>query len=278
MNTMLNTPFDIVFSDVDGTLCDDGHQPIEQSVPALRQLAKRGIPFCLVSARMPEGLMPIQRALDFSGPLVCYSGAYVLDENGAELESHPIDIDVAVGVKEFLTSQLPGVCCNVYGYHAWTVDDDTDPRVMNEEALVHVKAEIAHDVRSRYGSDGIHKFMLIGEPGQIDKARARVSREYPDLNVVPSSPILLEIMSGGASKGAGVQRVCSHFGLDVSRAIAFGDGLNDLDMFRAVGKSYAMANATAEVKAAAHATIPWSNDQNGVARAIEDLLGGESYR
>ena len=261
-------PFDIVFTDVDGTLCDDGHQPIAQSVPAIARLSALGIPLCLVSARMPEGLTPIQEALSFAGPLVCYSGAYVLDESGAVLESHPIPIDVAAEVKEFLATELPEVCCNVYGYHDWTVDDDHDPRVVNEEALVHVKAQVAHDVRSRYGEGGVHKFLLMGEPAQIDAARARVSSAYPELNVVPSSPILLEIMSGAASKGEGVRVVCAHCGIDPSRSAAFGDGLNDLDMFSAVGHAFAMANAVPEVKAAAAETIPWTNDQNGVARTI----------
>ncbi len=272
MTNRRENPFDIVFTDVDGTFCDDGHQPIAQGVPAIARLSELGIPLCLVSARMPEGLTPIQEALAFSGPLVCYSGAYVLDETGSVLESHPIGIDVAAEVKEFLATELPEVCCNVYGYHDWVVDDDQDPRVRNEEGLVHVKAEVAHDLGARFGERGVHKFLLMGEPAQIDAARARVSAEYPELNVVPSSPILLEIMSGEASKGEGVRAVCARFGIDPSRSAAFGDGLNDLDMFAAVGHAFAMANAVPEVKAAAAETIPWTNDQNGVARTILERL------
>lgn len=263
----------IVFTDVDGTLCDDGHQPIPQSVPAIRRLSERGIPLCLVSARMPEALAPIQRALSFTGPLVCYSGAYVLDERGEVLLSHPIDIAAAAEIKEFLVSELPNVCCNVYGYHTWTVDDDGDPRVRNEEALVHVKAEVAHDVRGRFGAAGVHKFLLMGSPREIASARACVATRYPELNVVPSSPTLLEVMSGEASKGEGVAVVCRHFSLTTDDAVAFGDGYNDLDMLRSVGCSYAMRNADDEVRHAAAHVTRWTNQENGVARTIEALLG-----
>ena len=58
----------IVFSDVDGTFVDDEHHPIPESGAIIRAVADR-VPICLVSARSPEGLYPIQQALGFNGPL-----------------------------------------------------------------------------------------------------------------------------------------------------------------------------------------------------------------
>ncbi len=71
-----------VFSDVDGTLVDAAHHPMAEDASVFDLLRQRGVPFCLVSARSPEGLYPIQKALDFTGPIASYSGAYVLDEQG----------------------------------------------------------------------------------------------------------------------------------------------------------------------------------------------------
>lgn len=54
--------------------------------------------------------------------------------------------------------------------------------------------------------------------------------------------------------------------------MAFGDGLNDLSMIEAAGTGVAMANAAPAVLAAAN-HVSSSNDEDGVAQALEDLLG-----
>ena len=56
-------------------------------------------------------------------------------------------------------------------------------------------------------------------------------------------------------------------GLTPDECMAFGDYLNDLELLRAVGESYAMDNALPEVKQAARHIAP-SNDEDGVLRVI----------
>lgn len=261
----------IVFTDVDGTLLDAEHRVIPEACASVQKLAQLGIPLVLVSARMPEGLTTIQREMGFTGPLVCYSGAYVLDEQGAELLSHPIDIDTACEIKQFLDCELPGLTCSEYGYHTWICDDDQDPRIQNEERITTLKAQNAR-LRDVFGLTGIHKFLLMGEPDEMEVAEKRIAAAYPQLAVARSSAILCEVMSGKASKAEGVQVVCRHFGMDPSEAVAFGDGRNDIDMLAAVPESYAMANAPDEVKQVAAHVTRFSNAENGLVHTLEELL------
>lgn len=261
----------IVFTDVDGTLLDAEHRVIPEACASVQKLARLGIPLVLVSARMPEGLTTIQREMGFTGPLVCYSGAYVLDEQGTELLSHPIDIDTACEIKQFLDCELPGHTCSEYGYHTWICDDDQDPRIQNEERITTLKAQNAR-LRDVFGRTGIHKFLLMGEPDEIEAAEKRIAAAYPQLAVARSSAILCEVMSGKASKAEGVQVVCRHFGMDPSEAVAFGDGRNDIDMLAAVPESYAMANAPDEVKQVAAHVTRFSNAENGLVHTLEELL------
>ena len=46
--------FDAVFTDVDGTLLDAEHRVIAASRPVIQKLTRMGVPFVLVSARMPH--------------------------------------------------------------------------------------------------------------------------------------------------------------------------------------------------------------------------------
>ena len=62
--------------------------------------------------------------------------------------------------------------------------------------------------------------------------------------------------------------MCSHYGLDVSETMAFGDGGNDIGMLSHAGIGVAMGNASDEVKAAA-SYVTSSVDEDGIARALE---------
>lgn len=64
--------FQIVFSDVDGTVLDNHARPGKTMAATVIKLAKNDIPFVLVSGRLPNGLRTVQRQLNFTGPLVCY--------------------------------------------------------------------------------------------------------------------------------------------------------------------------------------------------------------
>ena len=79
-------------------------------------------------------------------------------------------------------------------------------------------------------------------------------------------------MARGVDEGAAVRRVCNHLGLAPARALAFGDGWNDLEMLEAVGLPCVMENAPEGLRARfpRHAQ---NNADDGVARAVEALLG-----
>ena len=74
-----------VFSDIDGTLLNSKHQIPENTRKKIKQINQNGIPDVLVSARMPKGMTAIRAELEAKSPMICYSGALVVDE-----EDHPL--------------------------------------------------------------------------------------------------------------------------------------------------------------------------------------------
>ena len=245
----------VVFSDVDGTLLDGSHRVSPRTAAAARELEARGIPLVLVSARMPEALDQIRRELGNVGPVVCYGGAYVLDAAGAELLSRPIALGCALEVRD----------------HTWVTSDRSDPRVAREERIVGVES-VEGTLEEHFSERGLHKFLLVGEPASVERAERELGAAFPNLAVVRSSPILCEVMDGRVSKAEGVEAVCQHLGVSAADAAAFGDGHNDIDMLRAVGESWAMANAPAKVRDAASRVTALDNDHDGLAETIFSLI------
>ena len=89
--------YKIIFSDIDGTLLNNENQVPEETIEELRRLDSQGVPFVLVSARMPKGMRPIREELGIHAPMVCYSGGLVLDPDDQEIYSCLLDLDLACG-------------------------------------------------------------------------------------------------------------------------------------------------------------------------------------
>lgn len=81
----------------------------------------------------------------------------------------------------------------------------------------------------------------------------------------------VEITSKEAQKGNALRRYQIMMNQSFEEIYAFGDGGNDLSQFEAATCSVAMANAPDEIKSKAD-IVTKSNDEDGVAYAIRDLL------
>ena len=68
--------YKMIFSDIDGTLLNSSHQVPGPTRRKILELEREGVPFVLVSARMPEGMTTIQAMIGCRAPMVCYSGAW----------------------------------------------------------------------------------------------------------------------------------------------------------------------------------------------------------
>lgn len=79
-----------------------------------------------------------------------------------------------------------------------------------------------------------------------------------------------EFVPRGFSKGSGMQEVARFFGAGREDLIAFGDGVNDLEMFREAGTAVAMGGANpSAIRAADRVTSPLQ--EAGIARALSEL-------
>ena len=81
----------------------------------------------------------------------------------------------------------------------------------------------------------------------------------------------VDLIMPGCHKASGLKRLVERWGITPEQCVAFGDGGNDIEMLRYCGVSYAMANASDQVKEAAKYVCP-SNEEDGVLVALEALL------
>lgn len=81
----------------------------------------------------------------------------------------------------------------------------------------------------------------------------------------------IDLIMPGCHKASGLKRLVERWGISPEQCVAFGDGGNDIEMLQYCGHSYAMANASENVKAAAKEVCP-SNEEDGVLVTLEKLF------
>ena len=80
----------------------------------------------------------------------------------------------------------------------------------------------------------------------------------------------IDITSKGVDKTYGIEVVCNNFGVNLSEVLAFGDGYNDLDLFRNVGYSVAMGDCPKELSMLADFTT-YTAKKNGISYALREI-------
>ncbi|GEB75822.1 Cof-type HAD-IIB family hydrolase [Sporolactobacillus inulinus] len=264
----------LIFSDIDGTLINSHHELTERTIRAVQGCTSRGIPFVLVSARMPSGISPLQRQLGLSCPIICYSGALIVDallQSSAPLHSETMNAQTAFTVYQHVSDQFPSVSFSAYSFNRWLVSDLDDPWVVQEQAIAGTTA-YPFAFRKTQVDDlpPIHKILCMGDPAEIDKLQLCLTDMSLDAVCYKSKPTYLEIMANQASKASAMQKIMDRFQIPQEQTLAFGDNFNDVPMLRFAGVGVAMANAPMQVKGSAD-YVTLSNDQDGIAAALERL-------
>ncbi|WP_346389157.1 HAD-IIB family hydrolase [Sulfurimonas sp. NWX367] len=81
----------------------------------------------------------------------------------------------------------------------------------------------------------------------------------------------LTLLHKDADKSHGIQSVSEAAGFDLKRLTVFGDNFNDIGMFRLAKTSVAVANAQKEVKECADIVLKHTNDEDGVAKYLQEI-------
>ena len=82
----------------------------------------------------------------------------------------------------------------------------------------------------------------------------------------------LEILPKGSSKYNAINELAKNLNISNNEIMAFGDGLNDVEMIEKCGKGVAMANALDEVKEKADYTTRKNNEELGVIDFLKEYL------
>ena len=262
----------LIALDMDGTVLDSRHALTPRTIGALIDAGHAGARVVLASGRMPCALGPFIEKLHITAPLICYNGALVArDAKGEALGAFPIE--AALAREACAACEAMGL--HVQAYHEdafYCARDNAFGRDYKAFLNCPVKMNVTGEDMSAWLTFDTPKLLAIDTPDRIQAALPVLRERFAGrLKIATSQPRFIEFVSPRAGKAAALEKLCALEGVRREEVIAFGDGLNDLDMLKWAGTACAMKNAVAEVKAAADSVAP-SNDQDGVAQIVQGLI------
>lgn len=277
--------------DLDGTLLNSKGKIPEANKLAIRQAEALGVLVTIATGRRFRDALPVAAELEFNAPLITHNGALLkyagsLETVAASLLDHPTALEILRVGKAFGGDALVSVDPNGHGtllfdrvsddniplqkYISWSdrLHGDNEGRsvihVANLEETV-VKNEIIH-ISFSGGCSSMKKMyqVLQDELGETVTLLATV---YPHLDFT-----LIDILPPDASKGTGVEKLAMLNGLSPENVMTMGDNFNDLEMLQFAGTAVVMGNADPSLLEGQEFYTTVSNDEDGVAVAIERFI------
>lgn len=265
--------YQVVFSDIDGTLLNQNHQVTPLTQKALQQLAQRNIPFVMVSARSPSGIFPILKEYQLKASIIAYNGALIMDQQRHILAEKGMSTTTALKVLKEL--EIFDIAWCVYSFDQWFVKNRQDERILREENIVKAQS-LEATLEDLQTLSTVHKILCICHSSEILKIEKHLQKYFPQCTIVRSSDILIEIVDLGINKAKAVQKLCQLWNIPLKDAVAFGDQYNDLDMLMEVGYGWAMGNAPIDIqKKVGRVTQDYNHD--GIYHALKTLDKKEEH-
>ena len=260
--------------DVDGTLLTSRGELTGETVRAIRAAREKGVRVVLSTGRSTQEAVWLTRLAGCDDRAVCLGGAAVADmADGRHLCRWDIPDGPAASVLDALRG-LP-LACMVFAGELNLLDPysarhyrETYPFPAYLDTIVETE-DIALWLKGHRRP--LTKIHAEGAP-ELFPPLLEALRKLPGLTLTSSGQDNFEVLAAGVDKGKALCLLGEEWGIAPEEIAAIGDRGNDLAMLRAVGRPVAMGNASDEVKAVC-AEVTDSNDRDGVAKAIDRLIG-----
>ena len=263
----------LVICDMDNTLltAKEGLPACNRTV--INLFTSLGGLFTVATGRPPESIRAALEGIRLSLPAISCNGALLYDfSTETVLHRSTLNREQATTAIKDILNKFPRMGVEVMAGNG-------EMYVIHANETTH-----AHQVDEHLGSiacpidcvpDGWVKVVFAADPEAIRKLGQYAKTKYygRDNYFLATNNIYLEIMPGGVSKASGLHDLCALMSKSMKNTVVIGDYYNDLEIMREAGYAVAVANAPAEVKAAADHVTTCTCAEGSVGEYLYSLIG-----
>jgi len=265
-------------SDLDGTLMRNDETLSPETVQMINELVEKGLDFTFATARSIESARTITGGLQLKLPVITRNGCVLADNaTGKHLEKAlftKAEVDL---IKEFLP-ELPK-----YGFVSCFLGEEMHRLYVDGEHSPELQGYLDYyESNPTVRPVSANEELFCGEPGYVTLIgpKEEIGALYEHVKAYEGWETLfqkdtyreeywLEICPRNCTKAKTIQKLKERYGYD--RLVVFGDGLNDIPMFKIADEAYAVGNALPELKQYATGILG-SNEENAVALFLKQQM------
>jgi 5-amino-6-(5-phospho-D-ribitylamino)uracil phosphatase len=280
--------------DLDGTLLNSSGKIPEANKQAIRKAEEKGVLVTIATGRRFRDARPVGLELELNAPLITHNGALLKFAETLEtvavslLATETITEILRVG-REFGADAM--LSCDPHGrgtllydrisdenlplqkYIKWSRSlhgDDAEKAVRHVESLDKILDDVETVHVSFSGKCAPMAHLATTLQSELDSTATVLTTVY-----TRSDFTLIDVLPPDASKGIGAEKLALLNQLKAENVMAIGDNFNDLEMLEFAGTAVVMGNADPNLLRMEEFYTTLSNDENGVAAAIEKFILGE---
>ena len=267
-----------IFFDVDGTLMNLQGAVEDSTRDSLLKLKEQGHEIFLATGRCPYDIPDFIERFEFNG-MVLSDGAYVeynkevlLQESmdASQLDALTASIEADGGHLMYFGKDASFISEKSLGaYEVWVkvllVDDSFWGELKGKIRIVESLTQVS--------DQNIGKMIYIDYEGDLEQLKKEFGHYF---SILPNNLASLSDMSKGEitrldiNKAYGIKKILNHVGATKEDVIAFGDGLNDMEMLQLAKVGVAMGNGAPKLKEIADVvTTPIGED--GIYKGLKEL-------
>jgi Cof subfamily protein (haloacid dehalogenase superfamily) len=268
-----------ILSDIDGTLVSRHRKFDDRTYSTISDVMMKGYPFFPCTGRTRKSaaavlgpkFVSLYGKTEFDMPGVYQQGLSVYGDRGQLIYRNALDLNT---LQELLD------LCDRYHVPVLAYADDSSyckeyiPEIQEiVEASDHIPIEVGNSLNKLH-QNGIHiqKLIFVRKDGSLEQLIPLLAPLFRDrIEVLKFSSGILEILPTGACKGKGAGILLRHFNVSPSKTIAFGDGINDVEMLSMVKYGVAMGNGHKSLIAQAK-YVTNTVDDFGVAKVLDSFI------
>lgn len=252
----------MIFFDIDGTLLNEEKQVLPSTKAALNQLKANGHEVAIATGRNLFLARDVIEELDFMNYIVCNGAAgYFHHELVFENSLNPTEFKQLLATADQNEHQL------VYQSPELLRRRDQQADYRMEEAMRSIDFGVPEFDREFYQTNTLYQSLLFYP---VEDQAIYENGQFPQFRFVRWHDFAVDVLPHNGSKANTALIMAKEKGFAVEDTLAFGDGLNDLELLTSVGTGVAMGNALEEVKLRANKVTANCNE-DGIALALQEL-------
>lgn len=249
-----------IFLDIDGTLRDPFYGTPESALKAVRLAREKGH-LAVVCTGRSLGLIPDDFPTEQFDGIIAGGGCYIEKAGKVVLDREMNPQTVTTLCRELRSH---GILCRVETRNSVYMEPEmADMLGFLGEKTNNSNSEIKQMIAKRnkfelrltmddYFASPVPgtKICTISKPDRLELIKEIFGSEFNIISHHDKAADIVntEIVQQGCDKGSAVRIFCESFGIDINDTAAFGDSMNDIDMFSAAALTVAMGNGEQALK------------------------------